>query len=394
MAEAVQLRDCGTWLSGGTPSTEVPAFWNGGIPWITSSSLRGRYLSKSARRLTSAGVASGSRLVPPGTLLFVVRGMSLKSEFRVGLTMREVAFGQDCKALVPRDGVDPRYLLFALEAAEPHILKLVDEASHGTGRLQTSLLSALQIRLPPLDEQRRIAEMLDTIDDAIRSTERIIVKHRLLRRSVVSDLFERGTSDSPVDGWRVATVGSFANVQRGASPRPIDNPHWFSDTGPGWVRISDVTAADGVLTKTTDHLSKSGAARSRRLAPGAVIVSIAATIGLAAIVGIDACIHDGFVHVDHDDTVSAEFLVLTLQHHRPHLLRSGQTGTQSNVNSTIVSQLSVRVPSRDVQRSIVAAARDVDGALRSEVSTLGKLRATRAGLAADLLSGRVRTAAP
>ncbi len=187
-SDEVLLEDCGRWLSGGTPDTGNPAYWGGEIPWITASSLRGRYLSKSLRRLTPAGAKAGSRIVPRQTILFVVRGMSLKKEFRVGMAVRPVAFGQDCKALVPADGVDSKYLLFALEAAENRVLRMVDEASHGTGRLQMSLLGRLRVWLPPLEHQRRITAILDTIDEAVHSDEKHLHKLRELRAGLSVDL--------------------------------------------------------------------------------------------------------------------------------------------------------------------------------------------------------------
>lgn len=187
-SDEVLLKDCGCWLSGGTPDTGNPDYWGGEIPWITASSLKGRYLSTSGRRLTPAGARAGTRVVPPQTILFVIRGMSLKKEFRVGMTVRSVAFGQDCKALVPADGVDPKYLLFALEAAETDVLKMVDEATHGTGRLQTSLLGHLRIWLPAKDHQRRITAILDTIDETIQANEEQLGKLRQLRSGLAADL--------------------------------------------------------------------------------------------------------------------------------------------------------------------------------------------------------------
>ena len=184
----IPLEDCGHWLSGGTPDTGNSNYWEGEIPWITASSLKCRYLSTSIRRLTPAGVRAGSRIVPRETILLVVRGMSLKNEFRVGMAVRPLAFGQDCKALVPTDSVDSKYLLFALEGAEDCVLRMVDEASHGTGRLQMSLLGSLKVRVPPLEDQRRITEIIDTIDEVIHANERQLGKLRTLRSGLAADL--------------------------------------------------------------------------------------------------------------------------------------------------------------------------------------------------------------
>ena len=58
------------------------------------------FVATSGRTLTPEGTKNGTRVVPKGTILFVVRGMSLKTDFRIGVAQREVAFGQDCKAIM------------------------------------------------------------------------------------------------------------------------------------------------------------------------------------------------------------------------------------------------------------------------------------------------------
>jgi type I restriction enzyme S subunit len=144
----VALADTAKWMSGGTPKTSEPSYWGGDIPWISAASLKSPWLDDSERRVTQFGAENGTRLVPAGTIVFVVRGMSLTSEFRVGLTQREVAFGQDCKALVPHPGIDPVVLLVALRSKTREILDLVDTAGHGTGRLGTDRIAKLRVMLP------------------------------------------------------------------------------------------------------------------------------------------------------------------------------------------------------------------------------------------------------
>ncbi|MEX2622969.1 MAG: restriction endonuclease subunit S [Acidimicrobiia bacterium] len=198
---ARRLADCGTWFSGGTPSTDQARYWDGGIPWITSSSLRHKFLSQSERTLTHAGVSAGSRMVQAGTLLFVVRGMSLKSEFRVGIAARELAFGQDCKALMPYQDIMPEYLWAFLKLKEPEILGLVDEASHGTGRLQTELIGGIDVPIAAIDEQKRIVATLRALERRIESESAWLEKVRQCRQGLAADLLS----------GRVGTVGSLAS---------------------------------------------------------------------------------------------------------------------------------------------------------------------------------------
>lgn len=153
------LGDAGNWLSGGTPSTEEPAFWSGDFPWISAASLKSFHVAVSDRRLTSAGLHRATNVVPAGTVLLVIRGMSLKAELRMGVAQRPVAFGQDVKAIIPT-GVPSALLATALYSARSDILELVDEAGHGTGRLQWDLLSAFPIAIP---EDELLVPVLDVL---------------------------------------------------------------------------------------------------------------------------------------------------------------------------------------------------------------------------------------
>ncbi|MEV6925519.1 restriction endonuclease subunit S [Dactylosporangium sp. NPDC051485] len=167
----VSLRHAARWYSGGTPSTAEPTFWSGDIPWISAASLKSPWLDESDRKVTELGASNGTRLAPKGTVIFVVRGMSLKTEFRIGIARRTVAFGQDCKALVPLDGITGDLLLHAIRNRSSDVLDLVDEAGHGTGRLATDRIEQMVIRAPS-DRSDRINEALQNLNDLASSRQR------------------------------------------------------------------------------------------------------------------------------------------------------------------------------------------------------------------------------
>jgi restriction endonuclease S subunit len=183
----VRLIDTGTWLSGGTPFTAEPRYWHGDMPWISAASLKNFHISHSQRSVTPLGASAGSRVVPPGTVLFVVRGMSLKNEFRVGVAQRKVAFGQDCKAIIPAPGIDPTFLALAIQARTAEILGMVDEAGHGTGRLPIDLISQLRIGIPALPEQRRIAGAFDILHDEISAVRAALIKCKYTNEALAGE---------------------------------------------------------------------------------------------------------------------------------------------------------------------------------------------------------------
>ncbi len=155
------------WLSGGTPKTSVADFWGGELPWITSGTLTSLLLDRSDRMLTEAGASNGTRVVDRDALLFVVRGMSLAKEFRVGIADTRVAFGQDVKALVASSKMNPIYLAFSVITRADEIQRMVEFAGHGTGKLSTDRLQAIGLVQPPLAMQVRYADSVRPLRESM-----------------------------------------------------------------------------------------------------------------------------------------------------------------------------------------------------------------------------------
>jgi type I restriction enzyme S subunit len=195
-----------------------------------------------------------------------------------------------------------------------------------------------------------------------------------------------------VSEWQETTIGALASVSRGASPRPIASSRWF-DRGSDvrWVRIADVNRSNGrTLLTTTQALSPDGIARSRYLAPGTLIMSIAATVGIPVITGVPTCIHDGFVALEHLK-VDQRFLLYLLKASEDKLRESGQSGSQMNVNTDIVKGLRVCIPTDLKEQARIANTLwDVDDLIASIERRIAKKRAIRQGMIQQLLSGRMR----
>lgn len=157
------------------------------------------------------------------------------------------------------------------------------------------------------------------------------------------------------DEWLEYKLGDIAKIQRGASPRPINDKKWydFEDKKVGWVRISDVTKSSKYLQETEDYFSSEGIKKSRFLPKGNLIMSICATIGKPIITDIDTCIHDGFVGFSDLNKINKEFLYYILDILEEKFCSLSQTGSQANLNSDLIRKTKVFVPSSSEQEKIV-----------------------------------------
>jgi type I restriction enzyme S subunit len=160
----VALGDVGEWRGGGTPSKSRPDFWQGDFPWVSPKDMKILRITDAQDHISQEAIEGSSvRLIPKGSILMVVRGMILARAFPVAITDCEVAINQDMKALVPSDGEAAAFILLTLRALESDVLAAIERSSHGTCKLKTEFLEALQIAIPPLSEQRRIVAKVDEL---------------------------------------------------------------------------------------------------------------------------------------------------------------------------------------------------------------------------------------
>lgn len=186
--EITTLGALGRPLSGGTPRTSEPRYWNGDIPWISSKDMKVSRLHDSTDHVTPLALGNGTRLVQPGTILMVVRGMSLAHSFPVAIVETPVAFNQDLKAFVANAGVDSEFVFRWLEYNQSTLLLLATEATHGTKRIPTPDLLASHVPLPHPAEQREIAEALSDVDGLLGTLGALIAKKQAIKQATMQHL--------------------------------------------------------------------------------------------------------------------------------------------------------------------------------------------------------------
>jgi type I restriction enzyme S subunit len=181
-------------------------------------------------------------------------------------------------------------------------------------------------------------------------------------------------------------------VRRGASPRPINSEIWFSESGHGWIRISDVTSTQGqTLKKTTQYLSDQGVANSVEVDPGDLIMSICGTIGVPKFIGIPACIHDGFVVFrSFSKQLNPNFLYHYLKFISDKLASGGQPGTQKNLNTSIVGQIQVPEIEVEEQQLIAHILNNAEVEEQELGSQSNNLKRQKEALMQQLLTGNRR----
>jgi type I restriction enzyme S subunit len=287
-------------LSGGTPSKDRADFWGGSIPWVSAKDMKRFRLDDTQDHVTEEGAANGTRLIPSGTVLMLARGMTLLNDLPICIANRPMTFNQDVKALRPTPNVRDDFLPYLLLGNKERLLSLVDLAGHGTGRLNSDELKALDVSLPPEREQRAIAHILGTLDDKIELNRRMNETLEALARTLFKAWFvdfdpvranaegrETGlapefrtifpgrlisTSEGDVpEGWTRAGIGTWVGMLSGGTPSRENAELWAGSIP--WISPKVMTEihADDAEEYVTDKALGAG---TRLASSGCTLVMV------------------------------------------------------------------------------------------------------------------------
>jgi len=392
---------------GGTPSTDVPEYWNGEIPWMASGDVNLRRVHAVAGRITRAGLAaSNATLIYPPAVAVGLAGQG-KTRGTVALTLFTVCTNQSIAMLQGNSAsLQTEFLFHNLD----HRYEELRARSSGGGRggLSKGILDVVPIKLPPLPEQYCISKILDTLDVAIGQTEAIIEKLKLVKQGLLHDLLTRGID---------------ANGE--LRPPQSQAPHLYKDSPLGWIPNNWDALQFSVLARYTNgntfdagcwgshglpiiriqNLNGSnsfnyfeGPVNSRwHVFPGDLLFAWSGQRGVSfgprIWSGPEGVLNQHiFKVIEKKDVISKEFLFEILRF-RQSVIEDSAHGFKDSFLHVTRGELGAvfaGIPSRDEQSMIVARIAAFESRLREECASLAKNVALKRGLMEDLLIGRVR----
>ncbi len=259
----------------------------------------------------------------------------------------------------------------------------------------------LPILLPPLPEQRVIAAVLDSIDDAIEGAEAVIAATEQLRDSLLHNLLTRGVpgwhtewKDVPGLGtipadWEVVRLGEVAEVERGKfAHRPRNEPRFYGGDIL-FIQTGDVVRANGRVKEHGQTLNDLGLSISRLFPAGTIIVTIAANIGETAIADYPVAFPDSLVGVTPHG-IDTRFLEYFLRTQKGRLNQFAPESAQKNINLEDLRPLSTPLPPVPEQEAIASLLDTADLTLAEAKKERDGLQLLKESTADTLLTGRVR----
>lgn len=398
--EKAELGKIAKITSGGTPSRGKPEYWSGGIPWVSTGEIKNKRIFSSSETISEEGLAnSAAKLFPKNTILVALYGQG-KTRGEVAMLKVQASTNQACGALLPSTAYDSEFLFQLLDSKYKTLRNLSNEGAQKN--LSGALLKSFHILLPPLAEQKKIAEILSTWDRAIEVAESQLENTKAQKKALMQQLLTGKRRLPGFDGeWRTVKLGDLADPLRKNSFIDgdwIERPH-ISSSGIRLIQTGNIGVGyfkaknkKYIFEKSFEEL------KCKEVCHGDILICrLADPAGRSCII---PCLNEVKMMTSVDITifrpdplfVEKRFLVELLN--TPQILfamakRCGGS-TRTRIARSELGKLPITIPSVNEQREIATVAASLNQSISSRRTALLKLRTEKRALMQQLLTGKKR----
>jgi len=351
--------------SGGTPSRqEESRFYGGRIPWVKSGELKEAIIFGTEETITEAALTeSSAKLIPSGALLVAMYGATVG---RIAILGIEAASNQAVCHIVPDESVaDQRYLFYALRKQVPRWLE--QRVGGAQPNINQQIIRDTQIPLPSIEEQRRIAEILDRADAIRRKRQEAIRLTEELLRSAFLEMF--GDPVTNPKGWSVVKLEAVCRRITDGTHQP---PEWASEGVP-FLFVSNIVNGEinfNVSKYITEATWSSLSARCP-IELNDILYTTVGSYGNAALVRTEKqfSFQRHIAHIKPDSKkIHPEFLLSLMQSQgiKQQADRQARGVAQKTLNLRELKEFKILVPPRRQQEQYVTFRRTVEHCLQSQ----------------------------
>jgi len=268
----------------------------------------------------------------------------------------EACIGRGLSAIRCGKEISMKYLLHFFRANESKIAAL------GTGSTFKAItikeLKQLQVPLPPLSEQRRIAGILDKADALRKLTRQLLEQYDKLAQSIFLEMF--GDPVTNPKGWENVKFYSAGSLDRGKSKhRPRNAPELLGGVHP-LIQTGDVAKASRYISEYTSTYSDVGLLQSKKWKRGTLCITIAANIAKTAVLTFDACFPDSVVGFIPNEKTNVEYVQFWLSFLQKILEDSAPESAQKNINLQILRNLDLPLPQIELQNKFATIIENIE----------------------------------
>lgn len=182
---------------GGTPDKSKPQYWQGDIPWVSPKDMKSDRITDTEDHITTEGLSnSATQIVPPNSVLLVMRSGILRHSIPVAINDVPVSLNQDMRAFLPDERLAPRFFARLIEGHQAELLQAWSKVGATVESLESDLIGDTLIPLPPRAEQEAIMSFLDRetarLDALVAAKQRVLDLLSEKRKAIIATAVTRG----------------------------------------------------------------------------------------------------------------------------------------------------------------------------------------------------------
>ena len=333
---------------------------------------------------------SDKYILKPNDIVFARTGGSTgRNYFYDGSDGVFVYAGFLIKFSIDPEKVNPKYVKYYCRSKQYNDWVQSFNTGSTRGNINAQTFGNMEIPLPERKQQDYLVSILEPIDEKIKNNKQL--NDNLQQQAAA--LFESWfVNYDPWDGvqpseWENAPLGSFVEIKRGGSPRPIQD--FLSDSGLRWLKISDVTSLSSpFVLEIKEHIKEEGLRKTVFLHAGELVLSNSATPGIPKILDVDTCIHDGWLYFPKSE-LSKYYLYLFFKHIRKELVALGNGSVFTNLKTDILKAFPATKADESTLKEFDALVTPLFDAMLNADRENFKLAAMRDALLPKLMSSEI-----
>jgi type I restriction enzyme S subunit len=372
-------------LAGGTPSTSREEYWGGEIRWMSSGELNLKRVYDVEGRITSLGLQSSStRIIPPHCILIGLAGQG-KTRGTVAMNMIELCTNQSVAAILPSKEFYEEYLYHNLDYRYEELRQL-STGDGGRGGLNLNIINSVQIPLPPIPEQKAIAQILSTADVAIQTSEKLIAQKELRKKWLMQQLLTGKKRLKGFSGeWKEYRLDQITEKFSRRNKDLVDAKVYSVTNTNGFVLQSE----HFVREVAGEDLSNYKIILKNEFAYNPARVNVGSLAYFSNDIGVISSLYVCFRTTN--EILDYFLLQLLKLDHTVHKINSyGEGGVRVYLWYELFGKIKVTIPSIKEQTAISEVLQAADKEISLLKAKAEKLREQKKGLMQQLLTGTVR----
>ncbi|MCK4431719.1 MAG: restriction endonuclease subunit S [Candidatus Aminicenantes bacterium] len=393
--EVARIGDTCEVVGGSTPLTTTKEFWDGDIPWAIPTDitkLKGNIISITEKIITERGLSNcAARLLPVGSILLTSRA----TIGECAINSKSMATNQGFASLICKDKVYNWFIFYRIKYMRKEIERLGSGSTFN--EVSKKSIRELKIPIPPLSEQKKIAEILTSMDEAIEKKQEIIEKTKMLKKGLMQELLTRGIGHNkfkkteigeiPVD-WEVKKIKDTGKIITGNTP-PTKNLEYYNNDYL-WATPGDLGTSK-YIEFTARMLSRKGIEVSRLIPRDSIlVVCIGSTIGKVGMALHDMATNQQINSIICNKSWNPHFVYYWMLENSDYLVSMAGKHAVPIINKTLFSLFSIPNPSKDEQSTIGLILNSLDEEIEKEMAHKERLEGIKKGLMQVLLTGKIR----